>query len=767
MPSINMQLETLRRIVQEVDAALTLHDALELMVDLVAEAMQADVCSVYLLDERNQRYVLMASKGLNADSVGEVSLSTGEGLVGLVGQREEIINLDNASSHPRFRYLPETGEERYNAFLGIPIMYRRKVMGVMVVQHHEAKAFSEAAESFLVTLCAQLSGAIAHAHAVGQVDVFRKAAASPTSAKIFQGVAGAGGIAIGRAVVLYPPADIDLVPDRQAEDIGEELILLSTAVQAVRDDIRELDSKMQDALMAEERALFSVYLRMLDDHALPAEITSKIRSGSWAQGAVRAVIEAHAAHFAQMDDEYLRERVSDLRDLGRRILARLQTADTHHREFAEDSILIAEELSTAALVELPISKIAAIVTTEGAANSHMVIVARALGIPTVVGVTELPITQLDDAEMIVDAHQGRVFVHPVRRLRQRYREVLREEQQAAKNLNAYENRETITTDGQHVRLYVNTGLMIDVIRGTQRGAEGVGLYRSEMLFMLRERFPGEEEQRIIYRQQLSHFANKPVVMRTLDIGADKDLPYFSIKEENSALGWRGIRFTLDHPEIFSAQIRAMLKASVGLNNLHILLPMITTVSEVEECLYLIERSLVEVQEEEQVKINRPKVGVMIEVPSMLMQLDDMASLVDFFSVGSNDLTQYLLAVDRNNPRVAGLYNHYHPAVIRALHMIVRRCRELEKPVSICGEMAGDPATAILLVAMGFDALSMSAANLLKVRKAICHVALTDLETLLTEVISIDNPSVIRSWIERFMLQHGLGDLVRPLHQPLN
>ena len=310
-----MQLETLRRIVQEVDAALTLHDALELMVNLVADAMESDVCSVYLLDERNQRYVLMASKGLNADSVGEVSLSTGEGLVGLVGQREEIINLDNAASHPRFRYLPQTGEERYNAFLGIPIMYRRKVMGVMVVQHHEAKAFSEAAESFLVTLCAQLSGAIAHAHAVGQVDVFRKAASSPTSAKIFQGVAGAGGIAIGRAVVLYPPADIDLVPDRQAEDIGDELELLYAAVQSVRADIRELDAKMQDALMAEERALFSVYLRMLDDNALPAEIATKIRAGSWAQGAVRTVIESHAAHFAQMDDEYLRERVSDLRDV--------------------------------------------------------------------------------------------------------------------------------------------------------------------------------------------------------------------------------------------------------------------------------------------------------------------------------------------------------------------------------------------------------------------------------------------------------------------
>lgn len=760
MPAMAMQLEGLRKIVQEVDAAPSLHEALEVMVRLVAAAMEAEVCSVYLLDEREQRFILMASKGLNATAVGEVSLAKSEGLVGLVGQREEIINLDDASSHPRFRYLPETGEERYNAFLGVPIMYRRKVMGVMVVQHHERRAFSEAAESFLVTLCAQLSGAIAHAHAIGTIDVFRKPSTTP-SPKSFNGIPGAGGIAIGRAVVFYPPADLDLVPDRQAENINEELSHLQQAVIAVRNDIRELDEKMQDALVSDERALFGVYLRMLDDNALPAEISAEIRNGSWAQGAVRHVIEAHSVHFAQMEDEYLRERASDLRDLGRRILSRLQANDTHHREINEQSILIGEEITTAALVELPLDNIAAIVTTEGAVNSHMVIVARALGIPTVVGVTELPVTSLDDAELIVDAHQGRVYVHPVRRLRQRYREIQREEQQAAKDLKAYETRDATTPDGYSIPLYVNTGLMIDVIRGVQRNAQGVGLYRSEIPFMLRDRFPGEEEQRLIYRQQLSHFADKPVVMRTLDIGADKDLPYFSIKEDNSALGWRGIRFTLDHPEIFSAQIRAMLKASIGLNNLHILLPMVTSLSEVEEALYLLERSLAEVQEEEQVKILAPRVGVMVEVPSILMQMEDIASCVDFFSVGSNDLTQYLLAVDRNNPRVASLYNHFHPAVLRTMNWLVGQCKRLGKPISICGEMAGDPLSAVLLMAMGFNALSMSSSNILKVRKAICNIPMADAQKLLDEILPMDNPAVIRSWVERYFSKHQLQDLLRP------
>ena len=755
----NMQLDTLRRIVQEINASVSLHDSLDIMVNHVAEAMHVDVCSIYLLDERNKRYVLMASKGLKPEAVGHVSLSVGEGLVGLVGKREEIVNLDNAPKHERFAYLPETGEELFNSFLCVPVMYRRKVMGVLVVQNKEPQDFSEAAESFLVTLCAQLSGVIAHAHAVGNIDVFRKPN-SGSSYKTFQGVSGAGGIALGRAIVLYPPADLAAIPDREAEDISDELDLLDQAIAAVRLEIQSLDEKMQDSLMSEERALFSVFLRMLDENALPSEIKDHIRAGSWAQGAVRKVIDKHVALFAQMEDDYLRERVSDLKDLGRRILACLQEADSSHRELSPDSILIGEEISTAALVELPVDNIAAIVTSEGAANSHMVIVARALGIPTVVGVTELPINTLDDIEMIVDAYQGRVFVNPPRRLRQRYKEVQKEEEQIAKDLKQYETRDAITPDGVEIPLFVNTGLMIDVVRGVQRGAKGVGLYRSEIPFMLRERFPGEEEQRAIYRQQLIHFANKPVIMRTLDIGADKDLPYFSIEEENSALGWRGVRFTLDHPEIFSAQIRAMLKASIGLNNLHILLPMVTSVSEVEEVLYLLERDWIAVQEEEQVKITKPKIGIMVEVPSVLFQIDEFAELVDFFSVGSNDLTQYLLAVDRNNPHVANVYSHFHPSVLRALQNLVQACHQQQKPISVCGEMAGDPLTAILLMAMGFNTLSMSSSNILRVRKAICHVPMADAKQLLDNVLQMNNSLVIKSWLEHYFKTHGLADMVK-------
>jgi phosphotransferase system enzyme I (PtsP) len=370
--------------------------------------------------------------------------------------------------------------------------------------------------------------------------------------------------------------------------------------------------------------------------------------------------------------------------------------------------------------------------------------------------------QLDDTEMIVDAYQGKIYVQPSRQLRSRYKDIIREEQQLVAGLDAYRNVPAITPDKHQIALYVNTGLMADVARALRRGAEGVGLYRSEIPFMLREHFPGEEDQRAVYRQQLEAFAPRPVTMRTLDIGGDKDLPYFPVEEANPFLGWRGIRITLDHPEIFMVQIRAMLKAAIGLNNLQILLPMVSSVVEVEETLHLIHRAVMEVQEEEQTPITMPQVGIMIEVPATLFQIADMVQLVDFVSVGSNDLTQYLLAVDRNNARVADIYTPYHPAVLRALKMVVDEVHRAGKPVGICGEMAGDPGAAILLMAMGFDSLSMSASNLLKIRKAICNTPLEQAKALLEQVLQVDNPAVIRSIVEFELEDLELLDLIRPV-----
>ncbi len=752
-------LDVLRRIVQDVNSAPNLQSALDILVSSVRSSMGTEVCSIYLLDETSNRYVLMATEGLNTEAIGHVSLGLTEGLVGQVGLREEPLNLDDAASHPKFRYLPETGEERYNSFLGVPIMHRRKILGVLVVQQQDKRRFDAAEEAFLVTVSAQLSGVVAHAKVVGGLDTLRGNKASAVS--VFKGVPGAPGVALGRVLIIYPPADLDSIPDRLCEDVGQELERFQVAVAAVRVSIQELDRKMAASLMAEERALFEVYLRMLDDQGLIGEIIARIRAGNWAQGALREVIKEHVQTFKTMDDPYLRERMADIKDLGLRILAQLQKQQ-NVRELAvqDNTILVGEEIPTSVLVEQPLEKIAGICTVQGSSNAHMAIVARALGIPTVVGVSELPVTTLDDTEVVVDGYQGRLYINPNKQLRKRYKDIIRDEKQYSAGLEAYCDLPAQTPDGHRLSIYVNTGLMVDVARSKDRGAEGVGLYRSEIPFMMRERFPSEEEQRAIYRYQLESFAPRPVTMRTLDIGGDKDLPYFPIEEDNPALGWRGIRVTLDHPELFMVQVRAMLKASIGLNNLQIMLPMVSSVFEIEEAQHLIHRALLEVEEELQQSLPYPRIGIMVEVPAAMLQVVDMAQLVDFVSVGSNDLTQYLLAVDRNNPRVADIYNPYHPAILRSIKHVVDQVHAVGKPVGICGEMAGDPCTATLLLAMGFDSLSMSSSNLLRIKKLICEMPLARARALLDRVLSVDSGAVIRSLVEYELEEMGLGDLIR-------
>ena len=751
-------LNTLRRIVQEVNSAPDLEAALEVMVHRVKDAMNTQVTSVYLLDYSQNRYILMATEGLRKEAVGKVSLGFSEGLVGQVGLREEPINAKKASAHPKFQYLEGTGEEEFEAFLGVPIIHHRKVLGVLVVQHREARAFSQSDEAFLVTVSAQLSGVIAHAEATGVIKglgFYEKSAVAK-----FTGVAGASGIGIGTGLLYYPAADLTSVPDRKVKNIKKELASLKGALEEARSDIKSIADTVADSLGPEESALFDVYVRMLDDNAIGGEIAEKVKKGQWAQGALREVIDAHIKGFEMMEDPYLRERAADVKDLGLRVLTKLQEHDKAPIEYPEFTVLVAEELTTSILLEVPRDKLVGVVTVRGSTNSHMAIVARSMGIPTVVGAVGLPVAQLQGRELVVDGHRGEVISNPAAELRRHYESIIEQEKELAADLEAIVNEPSVMPDGHEVTLWVNTGLMADVALSLDRGAAGVGLYRTEIPFMTRDRFPSEEEQAGIYHQQLAAFAPSPVTMRTLDIGGDKSLPYFPIVEENPFLGWRGIRVTLDHPEIFMVQVRAMLKASEGLDNLRIMLPMVSTVFEAEEAMHLVHRAYLEVLEEG-FHVVMPPIGVMIEVPSAVYQAREFAQRVDFLSVGSNDLTQYLLAVDRNNPRVADLYQSHNPAVLQALKIIVDKAALENTPVSICGEMAGDPALALVLIAMGYNTLSMSASSLLKVKWAIRKVSFASAKILLDNVMSMDNAEVIRSYLDFAMTKQGLGGFVRP------
>ncbi|WP_339489763.1 phosphoenolpyruvate--protein phosphotransferase [Pseudomonas sp. EL_65y_Pfl2_R95] len=752
-------LNTLRKIVQEVNAAKDLKAALGIIVQRVKEAMGSQVCSVYLLDSETNRFVLMATDGLLKRSIGKVSMAPNEGLVGLVGTREEPLNLENAAAHPRYRYFAETGEERYASFLGSPIIHHRRVMGVLVIQQKERRQFDEGEEAFLVTMSAQLAGVIAHAEATGSIRGLGKQGKGIQEAK-FIGVPGSPGAAVGTALVVLPPADLEVVPDKAIENIDAELELFSSALESVRADMRALSAKMATQLRPEECALFDVYLMMLEDASLGNEVVSVIKTGQWAQGALRQVVTDHVNRFELMDDAYLRERASDIKDLGRRLLAYLQKARQQNLTYPDNTILVSEELSPSMLGEVPEGKLVGLVSVLGSGNSHVAIFARAMGIPTVMGAVDLPYSKIDGIQLIVDGYHGEVFTNPSEMLRKQYADVVEEERQLSQGLDALRALPCETLDGHRMPLWVNTGLLADVTRAQERGAEGVGLYRTEVPFMMKERFPSEKEQLAIYREQLEAFHPLPVTMRSLDIGGDKCLSYFPIKEDNPFLGWRGIRVTLDHPEIFLVQTRAMLKASEGLNNLRILLPMISGIQELEEALHLIHRAWGEVRDEG-TDVPLPPIGMMIEIPAAVYQTRELARQVDFLSVGSNDLTQYLLAVDRNNPRVADLYDFLHPAVLQALRKVVDDSHAEGKPVSICGEMAGDPAAAVLLMAMGFDSLSMNATNLPKVKWLLRQITMTKARELLAQVMTIDNPQVIDSTLRLALRNLGLGRMINP------
>jgi phosphotransferase system enzyme I (PtsP) len=750
-------LDILRRTIQEVNRAPDLSRALAIIVTRVKQAVVADVCSVYLTDPENEQYVLMATDGYNPAAVGKVRLNFGQGLVGEVARRAEALNLDNASTHPAYLFSHETGEGPLHGFLGVPIIQHRNVLGVLVVRQREPRRFAEQEETFLFTLAAQLAGAISHAGAIG--DITRLLQEADESRYALSGHSGTPGAAVGRAHVVYPLANLEAIPDRTVEDVDAEIAEFRAAVAGVERELRSMSARMVDSLSVEDIALFDALILMLSSENLLEGTIQGIREGNWAPGALRNTISEHVKAFEDMEDPYLRERAGDVRDLGRRILERLQSIKPAVREYQPDTILVGEEVSASQLAEVPAGFLAGVVSARGSSASHVAILARALSIPAVMGVDDLPVGRLEGQELVVDGYQARVFVRPSRAIRNEFRRLQREEAELSNELQELIELPSETSDGVHVPLYANTGLLTDITPSLRCGAEGVGLYRTEVPFLVRDRFPGEEEQRQIYRQVLEAFAPAPVTVRTLDIGGDKLLPYFPVVEDNPFLGWRGIRIALDHPEIFITQLRAILRANTGLNNLKLLLPMISNVGEIDAALGLVTRAHQELREEGE-DTPLPQVGVMIEVPSAVYQVPAMARRVDFFSIGSNDLTQYLLAVDRNNAQVAELYDGLHPSVLRAIHQVTVEARRVQRPVSVCGEMAGDPAAALLLIAMGVDSLSMSAASLLRVKWAVRSFSLPQVQSLLAEVWELEDGGAVRALLHNSLEQAGLGGLVR-------
>ena len=746
-------LNLLRKVVDAVTGARDLKLALGRLASMVRHGMAVDACTVFLWDPNVERYVLMATEGLSAAGIGKVNLTKNEGMIGLVGKREEPLNLANSALHPNYHHVPTIGEDEFHGLLAVPIIHNRRLLGVFSVQRRAIKRFNDEEEAFLVTLSAQLAGIIAHAEATGTLSGMDLMGGQAQNDIRFSGVACASGVAIGRAHVVTPAITLDSIRYTTTDDISAELARFDKAIAAVQQELSNSRDRLKNELRPEELALFDVYAGIIDDQAVAGTVREKISLGESAPSALADTMRGYVQHFEAMEDTYLRERASDMRDLGQRILSRL-VEEQADRRIPMGSILLGEEISATVFGLLPPGNVAAIVCTQGSANSHLAILARALDIPTVLGAQDIPWQELDGKELVVDGYRGHVYFQLSVERRAYFEDLLHDEKVRVSGLDALTGLPGETTDGVAIDLLVNTGLQTDIIRSQESGADGVGLFRTEIPFMMLGRFPSEEEQAKIYRSQLEAFHPRPVTMRTLDIGGDKSLDYFPIKEDNPFLGWRGLRVTLDHPEIFIVQVRAMLRASLNLDNLRIMLPMVTSVGEVEESLALIHRAVYELNDEG-VHVETPQVGVMIEVPSAVYLVNEFISLVDFLSVGSNDLTQYILAVDRNNPRVAGIYDSMHPAVLKALKIIVAAGNAANMEISVCGELAGDPLGAVALVGLGYRSLSMSSANLLRVKSVLRQIDSGWAESVSNDLLKLDDPKVIRSTLQLALQQTGV------------
>ena len=744
-------LTRLREIVEKVASAPRLNEALDILVTEICKAMETEVCSVYLADHDRRCYYLMATRGLKKPRGRTITLAFDEGIVGLVGRLAEPINLADAQKHPSFKYIPSVKEEKYRAFLGVPIIQRRQLLGVLVVQQRELRQFDESEESFLVTLATQMAAILSLSQLTALFGQYRQTR--------IRALAASSGVGIAEGWMDATLPLMEQVYEASTLDTALERERLTGALEEASSEFRRYSKRFAAGAQKETAAIFDLYSHLLSDPRLRKELFEEVDKGFVAEWAVKTVIEKFAAQFAALTDGYLKERAGDLRALGQRLLFHLddttQAADTWPERF----VLVGDELSATTLAELPQDRLAGVVVRDGAANSHAAIMVRALGIPTVIG-AEIQPSVLHGRMLVVDGYRGEVLVDPEPVLLHEYQRLISEENELSRLAEDDVERPAALKSGERIKVMLNAGLSPEHEQKLGSRIDGIGLYRTEIPFMLQSGFPSEEEQVAQYQGMLQMFNDKPVTLRTLDIGADKQLPYMPISEENPCLGWRGIRITLDQPEIFLIQVRAMMRANAATGNLSILLPMVTSIEEIDEAKRLIERAAREVEEMIGYEIPRPRIGVMLEVPSMVFLLPHLANRIDFISVGTNDLTQYLLAVDRNNTRVANIYDSLHPAVLRALSMIAQDADRYDLDLRLCGEMAGDPMCVTLLIGLGFRHLSMNGRSVARVKYLLRHGDLEEAQTLARRSLEAQMATEVRHQVAAFMERRGMGGLIR-------
>jgi phosphotransferase system enzyme I (PtsP) len=765
-------------------SALILHshdlqETLDNIVNLVAKRMGSDVCSIYLLEDDGETLRLQATKGLSKGSVGRITMKTSEGLTGLVVEQKGVVNIEDAPSHPRYKYFRETREEKFHSFLGIPFFERKTPVGVIVVQTREKRAFTSAEISTISTIAYQISSIVINAKLLDSIrkkeeeraffekELEKIRAGSPREEKaaggrkkgkspaMLAGTAASSGFCWGKVYILNQrmirtgSGFVEVMP------AGEERKRFLLALEKAKIQTIYMEKRVAQFLSKEDAAIFHTHLMILEDRGFSSKVIELIDGDYGAVRAVQEVVDHYVQAFSNMEDPYLKQRSADMEDIGRRIIDSLEGSDRQRTKLRERRIIVAHDILPSDMATLDHDKILGIITEKGDVNSHASIMAKSLGIPAVLAIEGLLKKIGPRDEVIIDGTSGHIYINPDERVKVEYERLQRDYSLKRRELEGLRDLPAVTTDGFRVHLHANIGLLSDVRVALANGAEGVGLYRTEFPYMTRKSFPDRHEQYQIYRRILEGFGSLPVNIRTLDIGGDKGLPYFAYpKEDNPFMGWRSIRVSLERQDIFVEQLAAILMASPH-GRASLMFPMVSGIDEIRDIKGILEEVKSELAKEGHPFNHDMRFGIMVELPAAVQTADILIREVDYFSIGTNDLIQYTLAADRNNPKVKKYYDSFHPAVLHSIKRVADVANREGKQVSICGEMAADPMSAVLLLGMGISDFSMSAPSIPLVKQAIRTISRGTAIEIAEQVLAMESSTAISRYLEGIRGELGI------------
>ncbi|HJO44839.1 MAG: phosphoenolpyruvate--protein phosphotransferase [SAR324 cluster bacterium] len=735
---------------------------------LIAERMHVDASSIYIYDVSQNQLILKATHGLNPKVVEEVRMSPSEGLVGLVHERCEAVQASKMQDHPRFKHFPQTNEIRFSSFLGVPLVEHRKSFGVLVAHTEDSRVFVGDEIEMLKAIAAQISSLVSKALLLKQLDLATQAIqprVSPSaSASIhLSGTPVGTGIALGKAIQLHPGTPEE--PPRETSNPPEgELQDFHSALEHTINDTIKLVEKISGDVGTEEAAIFHVHLMFLEDQHFQGKIEKYILEGNSVSWSIYETIQEYLSAFSQIDDPYLSEKGADLKDVGYRLLHFLG-----HELLAEtekEGILVIEELLPGDMARLDANRIKGIITSSGGIVSHAAILARSLRIPGICLDLDL-MKRIHEGDLIaLDGKNGSAVVHPGEELMAAFKRRVVLEEQHQEHLDQFREKPCRTQDGVEMKVLANIALENDLNQLFRHGAEGIGLYRTEIFFLSLDRYPEIEEQVEVYQRVFESIPQEqPLMIRTLDLGADKAAPYMGYPQEgNPYLGCRALRRQLRKPRVLKNQLKSILLASGRREKLSLIFPMVTDVQEIRQAKQLLHECVTDLGDDFNGS-KLPEIGMMFEVPSSFMISDRFMKEIDFCAIGSNDLTQYLLAVDRNNPQISHLYDPLHPAVLQLIQILIKNADRYQKPVELCGEMASDTDGAVILAGLGLRIFSMNAPLIPTIKERLSMISMPDAERLAREALKSESALQVRNLVRAHFNDPLLK--IEPLRQSIS